>query len=45
MMGNPTPTTRRVPNIVVAFLTIINILNNNNYSVHTYTSPHLEKFS
>ena len=24
---------------------IKNILNNNNYSVHTYTSPHLEKFS
>ncbi|MDC1054707.1 bifunctional folylpolyglutamate synthase/dihydrofolate synthase, partial [Alphaproteobacteria bacterium] len=24
---------------------IKNILQNNNYSVHTYTSPHLEKFS
>ena len=24
---------------------IKNILENNNYSVHTYTSPHLEKFS
>ena len=24
---------------------IKNILKNNNYSVHTYTSPHLEKFS
>ena len=44
-MGKPTPITNKVPNIVVAFLTVINILNNNKKYTNTISMAPTRPYS